>query len=133
MKENLQFLQAFLKNPAKVGAIAPSSPELAQTMISGLKPDDGNIILITQQTGFRIFRGLLAAQSTVFADMFATASSQPDETLDGCPVVHLSDSHLDLAHLLRILLPASPLWCVSFALDLNGFYLDRLQLSYCQI
>ena len=95
--------------------------------------DDGNIILIAQQTGFRIFRGLLAAQSTVFADMFAAASSQPDETLDGCPVAQLTDSHLDLAHLLRILLPASPLWCVSFALDLNGFDLDRLQLSYCQI
>lgn len=45
MKENLQFLQAFLKNPAKVGAIAPSSPELAQTMISGLSPDKDNIIL----------------------------------------------------------------------------------------
>ncbi|KAM5539634.1 hypothetical protein V8D89_006743 [Ganoderma adspersum] len=71
--------------------------------------DDGNIILIAQQTGFRIFRGLLAAQSTVFADMFAAASSQADETLDGCPVVHLTDSHLDVAHLLRILLPTSPL------------------------
>lgn len=45
MKENLQFLQAFLKNPTKVGAIAPSSPELAQTMCSGLKPDEDNIIL----------------------------------------------------------------------------------------
>ena len=45
MKENIQFLRAFLKNPAKVGAIAPSSPELAQTMISGLKPDKNNIIL----------------------------------------------------------------------------------------
>ncbi|KAI1795320.1 hypothetical protein LXA43DRAFT_1090970 [Ganoderma leucocontextum] len=71
--------------------------------------DDGNIVLIAQHTGFRIFRGLLAAQSTVFADMFASASSQADETLDGCPVVHLSESHLDLAHLLRILLPTSPL------------------------
>lgn len=45
MKENLQFLQAFLKNPGKVGAIAPSSPELAQTMVSGLSPDKDNIIL----------------------------------------------------------------------------------------
>ena len=34
------------------------------------------------------------------------------KTLSGCPVVHLTDSHLDLAHLLRILLPASPIWCV---------------------
>lgn len=45
MNENIQFLRAFLKNPAKVGAIAPSSPELAQTMVSGLKPDKDNIIL----------------------------------------------------------------------------------------
>ncbi len=45
MNENIQFLQAFLKNPAKVGAIAPSSPELAQKMIDGLRPDKDNIIL----------------------------------------------------------------------------------------
>jgi phosphatidylethanolamine/phosphatidyl-N-methylethanolamine N-methyltransferase len=45
MNENIQFLQAFLKNPMKVGAIAPSSPELAQTMIKDLTPDKDNIIL----------------------------------------------------------------------------------------
>ena len=45
MKENLQFLQAFLKNPLKVGAIAPSSPELAAEMLQGIAPDDDNIVL----------------------------------------------------------------------------------------
>ncbi len=45
MKENLQFLQAFLKNPLKVGAIAPSSPDLAQEMLQGIHPDDHNIVL----------------------------------------------------------------------------------------
>lgn len=45
MNENLQFLQAFLKNPAKVGAIAPSSPELAAQMLKGIEPDDHNIML----------------------------------------------------------------------------------------
>ncbi len=45
MKESLQFLQAFLKNPAKVGAIAPSSPELAAQMLQGIHPDDHNIVL----------------------------------------------------------------------------------------
>jgi phosphatidylethanolamine/phosphatidyl-N-methylethanolamine N-methyltransferase len=45
MKENLQFLQAFLKNPGKVGAIAPSSPELAAIMLQGIQPDDHNIVL----------------------------------------------------------------------------------------
>ncbi|HVF46305.1 MAG TPA: hypothetical protein VNA17_01940 [Pyrinomonadaceae bacterium] len=43
--ENLKFLQAFLKNPAKVGAIAPSSPELAAAMLQGIVPDDHNIVL----------------------------------------------------------------------------------------
>ena len=45
MKENLQFLQAFLKNPAKVGAITPSSPELAARMLQGMEPDDDHIVL----------------------------------------------------------------------------------------
>ncbi len=45
MKENLQFLQAFLKNPLKVGAIAPSSPELAAEMLQDINPDDHNIVL----------------------------------------------------------------------------------------
>ena len=45
MNENIEFLQAFLKNPGKVGAIAPSSPELAQRMVEGIRPDADNIIL----------------------------------------------------------------------------------------
>ncbi|MGB7069278.1 MAG: rRNA adenine N-6-methyltransferase family protein [Pyrinomonadaceae bacterium] len=45
MNENFQFLQAFLKNPLKVGAITPSSPELAQKMVSGLKPAHDNVVL----------------------------------------------------------------------------------------
>ena len=45
MNENLQFLQAFLKNPLKVGAIAPSSPELAAKMLDGISPDEDNIVL----------------------------------------------------------------------------------------
>lgn len=45
MNENLQFLQAFLKNPLKVGAIAPSSPELAAEMLQGIEPTDDSIVL----------------------------------------------------------------------------------------
>lgn len=45
MNENLQFLQAFLKNPLKVGAVAPSSPELATEMLQGIEPDKDNIVL----------------------------------------------------------------------------------------
>lgn len=45
MNENIEFLQAFLKNPGKVGSIKPSSPELAQKMIAGITPDKNNAVL----------------------------------------------------------------------------------------
>lgn len=45
MNENIQFLQAFLKNPSKVGSIAPSSTELALKMLEGITPDENNIVL----------------------------------------------------------------------------------------
>ncbi len=45
MNENIEFLQAFLKNPAKVGAIRPSSPDLAQRMIEGILPNGHNAVL----------------------------------------------------------------------------------------
>ena len=45
MKENIEFLQAFIKNPLKVGAITPSSPELAREMLRGIEADENNIIL----------------------------------------------------------------------------------------
>ena len=69
--------------------------------------EDGNLILTTQGVGFRVYRGLLASQSSIFADMFASSSANADEVFDGCPVVQMSDSPGDLAHLLRILLPKS--------------------------
>lgn len=45
MNENIEFLQAFLKNPGKVGSIKPSSPELAQKMIEGIEPRNDNAVL----------------------------------------------------------------------------------------
>lgn len=45
MKENIQFLQAFLKNPLKVGSIAPSSPELAQKMVEDIRPRNNSVVL----------------------------------------------------------------------------------------
>lgn len=45
MNENIQFLQAFLKNPGTVGSITPSSPELARRMVSGIQPGGDNVVL----------------------------------------------------------------------------------------
>ncbi|TFK90379.1 hypothetical protein K466DRAFT_596980 [Polyporus arcularius HHB13444] len=76
--------------------------------------DDGNLVLITTPptVAFRVYRGLLAAQSEVFAGMFAGSSSHDAESYHGCPIVQLSDSPQDLRHLLRVLLPTTkPLYC----------------------
>ena len=90
--------------------IHPSGPSSTSSSTLRWHPeiwfDDGNIVLVARETAFRIYRRLLAGQSTVFSDMFASSTSSPDETFDGCPVVHLSDSPHDLAHL-RVLLPKS--------------------------
>ena len=45
MNEHIQFLQAFLKNPLHVGAITPSSPELAWKMIEDVEPDQDNVVV----------------------------------------------------------------------------------------
>jgi len=45
MNENIQFLQAFLKNPFKVGAVAPSSSDLAWQMLEGILPDKDNVVI----------------------------------------------------------------------------------------
>ncbi|KAI1795285.1 hypothetical protein LXA43DRAFT_939155 [Ganoderma leucocontextum] len=69
--------------------------------------NDGNIVLIARDVGFRIYRGLLTAQSTIFADMFSSPNSIADEYYDDCPVVRLSDSPEDLRYFLRVLVPSS--------------------------
>ncbi|EMD34252.1 hypothetical protein CERSUDRAFT_97510 [Gelatoporia subvermispora B] len=64
--------------------------------------DDGNIILIAEDQGFRVYRGLLSRHSQVFRDMFCIPQPNAAETLDGCPIVRLSgDSPADLTRGLR--------------------------------
>ncbi|RPD58518.1 hypothetical protein L226DRAFT_614694 [Lentinus tigrinus ALCF2SS1-7] len=70
--------------------------------------DDGTIILEAQNVRFRVYKGVLAEHSPVYADMFS--SPQPDKydvsrASQSCPVVKLEDSPDDLRHFLRALLP----------------------------
>lgn len=69
--------------------------------------DDGSIVLVARNVGFRVFRSLLASQSTVFSDMLASSSPSADEVYDGCPVVYLADSPQDLRRFLGVLIPKS--------------------------
>ncbi|KDQ59529.1 hypothetical protein JAAARDRAFT_192038 [Jaapia argillacea MUCL 33604] len=63
--------------------------------------DDGSIIVIAQSTMFKVYKGRLSQCSSVFQDMFCLSSSSTQELLDGCPMVHLSDSAQDVTHMLR--------------------------------
>ncbi|PIL26476.1 hypothetical protein GSI_12234 [Ganoderma sinense ZZ0214-1] len=69
--------------------------------------EDGSIILVAQQTGFRVYRALLARQSTVFSNMFSSSTPNAEEMVEGCPVVYMSESAEEVAHLLHVLLPTS--------------------------
>ena len=75
---------------------------------------DGNLVLVAGNVAFRVYRGLLAAQSEVFEGLFASATPATGEMFQGCPVVHLSDSPEDLVRLLRVLLPMTNKACVMF-------------------
>lgn len=92
---------------------APHGDPLASNTLDNVKRDpdlwleDGNIVLMARDAAFRIYRGLLVKQSTVFADMFATGTPTSDESLDGCPVFRLSDAPGDLKHLLHFLVPSA--------------------------
>ncbi|KAH9910893.1 uncharacterized protein B0H18DRAFT_836473, partial [Fomitopsis serialis] len=69
--------------------------------------EDGNIIIVAQEVGFRVYKGFIASRSEVFRDMISLAQpvldSSCEGTLDGCPYVHVSDTAAEIRSLLRIL------------------------------
>lgn len=94
----------------------PTSPQPSEmsTVAASLAPntvkrdpdlwfEDGNIILLCRDTAFRVYRGLLTRHSVIFRDLFAVAQPSNSETMESCPVVHISDPPDDLRYLLRAL------------------------------
>lgn len=72
----------------------------------GLWFDDGNIILIAEDTPFKVHRSLLSNKSEVFRDMFSLPQPHildDSELMDGVPVVYMSDNWRDLAFVLKAL------------------------------
>ncbi|KAJ7185868.1 hypothetical protein C8R46DRAFT_1061938 [Mycena filopes] len=63
----------------------------------------GDIILQAETTQFRVSRDILAAQSPVFRDMFGVPQPQNEPTIEGCPIVHVSDTAQDWELLLEVL------------------------------
>ncbi len=64
--------------------------------------DDGNIVVVAGDTAFKLYRGILSSVSPVFKDLFSMPQPETTETMDGCPVVLLSDSATELRHFFRL-------------------------------
>ena len=60
----------------------------------------GDIILQAESTQFRVNRDILAKHSSVFQDLFLIPQPPNEGTVEGCPIVQLSDSAIDLQLLL---------------------------------
>ncbi|RPD57115.1 hypothetical protein L227DRAFT_602682 [Lentinus tigrinus ALCF2SS1-6] len=68
--------------------------------------EDGNIVVIAQQTAFRVHRGVLSRHSETFSGLFTLprpAGGAYEEVIDTCPVVRVTDSPHDFKHLLHAL------------------------------
>ncbi|KAJ7668678.1 hypothetical protein DFH06DRAFT_1321912 [Mycena polygramma] len=65
--------------------------------------DDGSVVLQAQNTQFRVHWGVLSNQSTVFRDMRGLPQPPDQDSVEGCPVIELSDSADDVEYLLDTL------------------------------
>ncbi|TFK88946.1 hypothetical protein K466DRAFT_661929 [Polyporus arcularius HHB13444] len=67
--------------------------------------DAGSVVLVAGKVAFKVYRETLAVPSVVFQGLFQFPRNAAILTLDGCPLVQVSDSPEDFRHLLRVLFP----------------------------
>ncbi|KAJ6500867.1 hypothetical protein C8R45DRAFT_863706 [Mycena sanguinolenta] len=78
-----------------------------QTRVEELWFSDGSLVVQAGQSLFRVYCAILATRSSVFKDMFTFAQPSGAETIDGCPVVRLSDSAEDVTCFFRAIFDSS--------------------------
>ncbi|KAH8103356.1 hypothetical protein BXZ70DRAFT_1062729 [Cristinia sonorae] len=72
--------------------------------------EDGNIIIVAENLGFRVYCGLLASISSVFMDLFSLSQPEGHELVEGCPVVRVTDSEADMKPFLTVIYNGSSIW-----------------------
>lgn len=84
----------------------PSGPPALDDMIRDAEfwMEDGSVVLAAGRVAFRVYKGLLGAQSPIFKQLFADSKPSAEEMLEGCPVVALSDPPEAVRHFLRALI-----------------------------
>ncbi|KAG6853015.1 hypothetical protein C0991_007456 [Blastosporella zonata] len=74
---------------------------------------DGSIVLIVENTAFRVHQSILSQHSDVFSHLFMVPQPvEPGETMDGCLLVHLQDDLDDFTEVMKAIY--------------QPFYFDRL-------
>lgn len=83
---------------AKQVEAAPGAP-----VRSDIWYHDGSIIIEAERTQFRVHQTVLAQHSAFFQGMLTVPQPKGEPMLEGCPIVPLTDTAVDVAHLLRLL------------------------------
>ncbi|CAA7261819.1 unnamed protein product [Cyclocybe aegerita] len=84
------------------GSTEQSGPELVRS--EELWFEDGSVIIQAESTQFRVHKTILARSSSIFRDIFEIGEQSASEAVvDGCPVVHVSDSAVEMHHFLLLL------------------------------
>jgi hypothetical protein len=67
---------------------------------------DGSMVLLANDTLFRMYFGLLSNYSEVFSGMATLSECQPPdaEVYDGCPLIRLTDDAEELAYFLDMIM-----------------------------
>jgi len=81
----------------------PESQEFAPSRDVWYK--DGSVVLVTEKVAFRVHTSILALNCDVFKDMVDISQASGDvgesDTYEGCPVVRLQDSAIDMQYFLK--------------------------------
>ena len=92
----------------------------AERMTSPLWFDDGSVVLVAEQSKFRVHSSILSRHCPGLKELFAIPRTSETEHLSGCPVFHLSDTAEDLEYLLQLIYDAP-----RYALNFHYIYQDR--------
>jgi hypothetical protein len=80
-----------------------TNPQVKVVRSSKFWFEDGNVVLQAEHTQFRLHRSVLSMHSPIFKDMFACSQPENGPTVDGCPLIHLSDTLEDVKNFVKIL------------------------------
>ena len=80
-----------------------SKPQVEVARSSTFWFEDGNVVLQAEHTQFRLHRSVLSMHCPIFRDMFACSLPENGPTVDGCPLVNLSETLEDVKNFVKIL------------------------------